>query len=177
MENMAWDGEWRPFFDFIAETLRRFSSQRDKQKGESYVHGFTLAQTCLTNLYLPISELDAGPVRAGTGPVRTGTKATGRRTQFGNGPAPTEVAGGYADIYLQPRLGVYPDMKHSYVLELKYLPGRATDAEVSTAREKAVEQLTRYADAVAIERSYKPTTLHRLILLWRGWQLAVAEEI
>ena len=48
-------------------------------------------------------------------------------------------------------------MKHSYVLELKYLPGRATEAEVSTAREKAVEQLTRYADAVAIERSYKPT--------------------
>jgi hypothetical protein len=62
MENMAWDGDWRPFFYFIAETLRRFSSQRDKQKGEAYVHGFTLAQTCLTNFYLPDSELDAGPV-------------------------------------------------------------------------------------------------------------------
>ena len=47
---------------FIAESLHRFSSQRDKQKGEAYVHGFTLAQTCLTNVYLPISELDTGPV-------------------------------------------------------------------------------------------------------------------
>ena len=159
MENMAWDGDWRPFFEYIAETLRRFSSQRDKQKGEAYVHGFTLAQTCLNDIYLPISELDAGPLWAGMG------------------PAPTEAVGGYADIYLQPRLGVYPDIAHSYVLELKYLPGTATDADVARAREKAIEQLTRYAKAVVIERTYKPTTLHRLILLWRGMELAVAEEI
>jgi len=159
MENMAWDGDWRPYFGYMAETLRRFSSQRDKQKGEAYVHGFTLAQTCLTDIYLPISELDAGP-----------------KSEF-YGQDFEVVAGGYADIYLQPRLGVYPDIAHSYVLELKYLSGRATDAEVSAAREKAIAQLTRYAKAVAIERTYKPTTLHRLILLWRGMELAVAEEI
>ncbi len=146
MDNMALYGDWHPYFDYIAETLRRFSSQRDKQKGEAYVHGFTLAQTCLTNIYLPISELDAG------------------------------VGGGYADIYLQPRLGVYPDIAHSYVLELKYLPGSATDTDVARARETAIGQLTRYANAVAIERTYKPTQLHRLILLWRGMELAVAEE-
>ena len=167
MDNMALYGDWRPYFDYIAETLRRFSSQRDKQKGEAYVHGFTLAHTCLTDIYLPISELDAGPVRAGTGPVRAGT-----------GPAPTAIeAGGYADIYLQPRLGVYPDILHSYVLELKYLPGRATDADVARAHEEAISHITRYADAVAVERTYKPTTLHRLVLLWRGMELAVAEEI
>jgi len=159
MENMAWDGDWRPFFDYIAETLRRFSSQRDKQKGEAYVHGFTLAQTCLSNVYLPISELDAGP-----------------RSVIYSEDAEVE-AGGYADIYLQPLLGIYPDLKHSYVLELKYLPGRATDADVARAREKAIGQITRYAEAVAVERTYKPTTLHRLVLLWRGMELAVAEEI
>ena len=147
MADMAADGAWRPFFDFIAETLRRFSSQRDKQKGEAYVHGFTLAQTCLTDFYLTVSELDAG------------------------------VGGGYADIYLQPRLGVYPDIAHSYVLELKYLPGHATDADVARARAEAINQITRYAEAVAVERTYKPTTLHRLVLLWRGMELAVAEEI
>ncbi|MCR4959417.1 MAG: ATP-binding protein [Prevotella sp.] len=159
MSSMAWDGNWRPFFDFIAETLRRFSSQRDKAKGEAYVHGFTLSQTCLSNVYLPVSELDAGP----------------KSVVFCQDE---EVeAGGYADIYLQPLLGIYPDLKHSYVLELKYLPGRATDADVARAREKAIDQITRYAKAVAIERTYKPTTLHRLVLLWRGMELAVAEEI
>ena len=59
--DMAVDGTWRPVFEFIAEALRRFSSHRDKQKGEAYVHGFTLAQTCMSRLYLPVSELDAGP--------------------------------------------------------------------------------------------------------------------
>ena len=34
MADMAADGTWRPFFDFIAETLRRFSSQRDKQRAK-----------------------------------------------------------------------------------------------------------------------------------------------
>ena len=98
---MAWDGNWRPFFDYIAETLRRFSSQRDKVKGEAYVHGFTLAQTCLSNVYLPISELDAGP-----------------RSVIYSEDAEVE-AGGYADIYQQPLLGIYPDLKHSNVLELE----------------------------------------------------------
>ena len=187
MADMAADGAWRPFFEFIAETLRRFSSQRDKQKGEAYVHGFTLAQTCLTDFYLPLSELDAGPVsglRSGVYDqdsvgLRSGVNgqdSVGLRSVVYSQDTIVE-AGGYADIYLQPRLGVYPDILHSYVLELKYLPGRATDADVARAREEAINQITRYAEAVAIERTYKPTTLHRLVLLWRGMELAVAEEI
>ena len=60
---------------------------------------------------------------------------------------------------------------------MKYLPGHATDADVARARAEAINQITRYAEAVAVERTYKPTTLHRLVLLWRGMELAVAEEI
>lgn len=147
MANMATDGDWSPYFEYISETLHRFASHRDKQKGEAFVHGFTLSQTCMTNLYLPISELDAGP------------------------------DGGYADIYLQPLLGIYPDIAHSYVIELKYLRPSATDAEMAAARKKAIAQLTRYAASVAVERTYQPTQLHRLVLLWRGINLVVAEEV
>ena len=155
MLNMAKFGDWHPYFDFIAETLQRYSSNRDKQKGEYYVHGFTLAMTCLQNFYLPISEQDAG--------------AKGRRGQ--------EVSGGYADIYMQPRLEVYPDLEHSYLLELKYLPSSATDFEVQQAREKAIAQLTRYAQGLNIAGTIGHTKLHRLILLWRGMELAVSEEL
>ncbi|MBQ8487909.1 MAG: hypothetical protein IJ533_09715 [Prevotella sp.] len=112
---MAVDGTWRPVFEFIAEALRRFSSHRDKQKGEAYVHGFTLAQTCMSRLYLPVSELDAGP------------------------------DGGYADI--------------------------------DRARRNAETQLLRYADSEVVRRTHQPTRLHRLVLLWHGMELAVAEEI
>lgn len=155
LENMAFDGDWKPYFEYIADTLLRFSSNRDKAKGEAYVHGFTLAQTCLTRIYLPVSELDAG-AKCLTGET---------------------VVGGYADIYLQPLLAIYPDIGHSYVLELKYLPSKASDTEVAKARETAISQITRYAESVAIERTSGHTKVHTLILLWRGMELAVAEEV
>ena len=55
---LAFDGEYKPYFGYIADCLKRFSSQRDKQKGEAYVHGFTLAMTSQCQFYRPISELD-----------------------------------------------------------------------------------------------------------------------
>ena len=155
MENMAYDGDWRPFFENMSAVLKRFAAQRDKQKGEAFVHGFTLSQTCMGRFYLPVSELDAG--------VRTIIDGV--------------AVGGYADIYLQPLLGIYPDIEHSYVLELKYLPSKATDAELAQARQTATEQLLRYAESVAVERTAGHTQVHRLILVWRGMDLAVAEEL
>ena len=55
---LAYDGEFKPYFEYIADCLKRYSSQRDKQKGEAYVHGFTLAMTSQCSFYRPISELD-----------------------------------------------------------------------------------------------------------------------
>ena len=57
-ENMAYDGEFKPFFQFIADSIYTFASQRDRQKGESFVHGYTLALASLCCYYRPISELD-----------------------------------------------------------------------------------------------------------------------
>ena len=147
MGDMAYDGAWRPFFEYITQLLHRFSTNRDRQKGEAYVHGFTLALTCLNKLYLPVSEQDAGP------------------------------DGGYADIYLQPMLGLYPDMEHSYVVELKYLRSSATDAQLQQAISQARQQLLRYAQAEVISRTHRPTCLHRLVIVWRGMELACAEEL
>ena len=107
-----------------------------------------MANTCLINLYMPHSELDAG------------------------------VGGGYADIYLEPRLHIYPQVAHSYVLELKYLRSTATDARIEAARREAADQLLRYEQrSEVIARTIGHTRLHRLILVWRGMDLAVAEEL
>ena len=57
-EMMAYDGDCRPFFAYIAERLHIFASQRDRQKGEAFVHGFTLAVTSQCKFYRPVSELD-----------------------------------------------------------------------------------------------------------------------
>ena len=55
---LAYHGEYKPYFEYIADCLKKYSSQRDKQKGEAFVHGFTLAMTSQNMFYRPISELD-----------------------------------------------------------------------------------------------------------------------
>ena len=55
---LAYDGQFKPYFEYIADCLKKYSSQRDKQKGEAFVHGFILAMTSQNKFYRPISELD-----------------------------------------------------------------------------------------------------------------------
>ena len=55
---LAYHGDYKAYFEFIADSLKRYSSQRDKQKGEAFVHGFTLAMASQCRFYRPISELD-----------------------------------------------------------------------------------------------------------------------
>ena len=55
---LAYLGDWQAYFDYIAQCIKTYSSQRDKQKGEYYVHGFTLALTSLNPYYRSVSELD-----------------------------------------------------------------------------------------------------------------------
>ena len=57
-ENMAYDGDFKPFFQYIADSIYTYASQRDRQKGEAFVHGYTLALTSQCRFYRPISELD-----------------------------------------------------------------------------------------------------------------------
>ena len=55
---LAYRGQWREYFQYIADCLATYASQRDRQKGESFVHGFTLAMTAQNKFYRPESEKD-----------------------------------------------------------------------------------------------------------------------
>ena len=57
-ESMAYDGDFKPFFQYIADSIHTYASQRDHQKGEAFVYGYTLALTSQCRFYRPISELD-----------------------------------------------------------------------------------------------------------------------
>lgn len=142
---LAYDGAWRSYFDYIADCLHRYSSQRDKQKGEAYVHGFTLAMTTQNRFYRPVSEQD--------------TQA------------------GYADIFLSPLLDIYKDMEHSYVVELKYAKGKDSDEHVEQLRREAIGQVNRYAASEMVQQAVKNTTLHKIVVVYRGMEMAVCEEI
>lgn len=142
---MAYDGKFKPYFEYIADCLKRFSSQRDKQKGEAFVHGFTLAMTSQCRFYRPISELDND--------------------------------GGYADIFLLPLCDIYKDMADSYIVELKYCKSSAHEAQVDQLFQEASSQIIRHADSDIVRESVKTTTLHKVVVIYRGTEMVACEEI
>ena len=142
---LAYRGEWLVYFDYIAGCLKRYASQRDKQKGEFFVHGFTLAMTAQNRFYRPISEQD--------------TQA------------------GYVDIFLCPLLDIFPDMVHSYIIELKYAKYKDPESRVEELRREAVEQANRYADTDTVKRAVGNTRLHKIVVVYKGMEMRVCEEV
>ena len=84
---------------------------------------------------------------------------------------------GYADIFLRPRQEIYDDMEHSYIVELKYLNSKATDAQVASTIEQAKAQVCRYADTVNAKEQIGTTTLHKVYVVYRGVEMVACEEV
>ena len=142
---LAYDGAWQSYFDYIADCLKRYASQRDKQKGESFVHGFTLAMTAQNRFYRPISEAD--------------------------------TQSGYVDIFLSPMLEIYPDMSHSYIIELKYAKYKDPESRVEELRAEGVSQANRYADTDRVKNAIGTTQLHKIVVVYKGMEMRVCEEV
>ena len=141
---LAYRGAWQSYFDYIADCLKRYASQRDKQKGESFVHGFTLAMTAQNRFYRPISEAD--------------------------------TQSGYADIFLSPMLEIYPDMSHSYIIELKYAKYKDPESRVEELRAEAIAQANRYADTDRVKNAIGTTQLHKIVVVYKGMEMRVCVE-
>ena len=142
---LAYRGDWKAYFGYIADCLKHYTSQRDKQKGEFFVHGFTLAMTAQNRFYRPISEQD--------------TQA------------------GYVDIFLCPLLDIYSDMKHSYIVELKYAKYKDPENRVEELRLEAINQANRYADTDTVKRAVGTTQLHKIVVVYKGMDMPVCEEV
>lgn len=142
---LAYRGDRKAYFGYIADCLKRYTSQRDKQKGEFFVHGFTLAMTAQNRFYRPISEQD--------------TQA------------------GYVDIFLCPLLDIYSDMKHSYIVELKYAKYKDPENRVEELRQEAIAQANRYADTDTVKRAVGTTQLHKIVVVYKGMDMPVCEEV
>ena len=142
---LAYRGAWQSYFDYIADCLKRYASQRDKQKGESFVHGFTLAMTAQNRFYRPISEAD--------------------------------TQSGYADIFLSPMLEIYPDMSHSYIIELKYGKFKIRRIRIGPFRAEAIAQTNRYADTDRVKNAIGTTQLHKIVVVYKGMEMRVCEEV
>ncbi len=145
IRDMAYNGEWKPVFQFLADEVKKQTSIRDYLTGEKVIQTFLLAYLNVTDYYLTRTEEEMGK--------------------------------GFADIYMEPFAAKYPDVCHSYLIELKYL----ARADFSEDKRKALlddaeNQLKKYS---ADERIIKPgqgTSLKCLALIFCGWEMKAAVE-
>ena len=156
--DMAYDGVWEEGLRFMADAYAKVSSVRDGIESERNLQGFFMAYLNLNDYYITAPEL--------------------------------ELNHGYCDFFLLPDHTHYAS-QHSYILELKVLSRKEFDEELKDVLKEdgspmkksekqwldAVEQIRRYADAPRVEALRQGTTLHKIIMQFKGWELARIEEI
>lgn len=146
IHEMAYKGDWKPVFRFIAREIKEQTSVRNYLDGERAVQMFMLAYLNISNYYLCQTE--------------------------------REMSKGYADIFLEPFLARFPDMKYGYLIEMKYITRKEyTDALKQEKIRQAEEQLQKYADDEKLKKLTRGYTLRRLILIYKGWELVHDSEI
>ena len=156
--DMAYDGKWQEGLQFMADAYAKVSSVRDGIEAERNLQGFFMAYLNLNAYYYTAPEL--------------------------------ELNHGYCDFFLLPDLTHYAT-QHSYILELKVLSKKEFDEVAKDAAkedgtpmtkaekqwQEAVEQINRYAVAPRVEALRQGTQLHKIIMQFKGWELARMEEV
>ncbi len=88
-----------------------------------------------------------------------------------------DTQAGYADIFLCPMLEIYSDMKHSYIVELKYAKYNDPETRVEELRREAIAQANRYAETETVKRAVGITQLHKIVVVYKGMDMPVCEEV
>ena len=70
----------------------------------------------------------------------------------------------------------YPEVVHSYIMELKYVKPTAADAEIQEKSSEADAQLKKYSEDKIVKRLCTGTKLHLLKVIFRGADMAVCAE-
>ena len=154
MTDFARHGDWRAPLETAASVVSRYWKVRDAVEGERVV------QTALCAL-----------LYVGHGPYIVRHER--------------ESAGGFVDIAFEPQLARWPEIGHAALVELKYLKASddASPAALAKIRDAAAAQLARYAADHDLARAWNlkeqggTVTLHRIVLVFHGGDVALCEEV
>ncbi len=148
--DMAFEGQWQPVFEFLAQRLQEQTAVRDYIEGEKAVQVFLRTYLHIIDFFITLPE--------------------------------PELNKGFGDIVLEPFLQRYPDIPHAYLIEVKYIP-RATNgkealkAAIEDAHTQAQSQLQQYEQDDGLSRRYQGLTLHKLVIVFHGWELVLCEAV
>ena len=154
MADFAETGDWRGALETACGVVSRYWKVRDAVEGERVV------QTALCSL-----------LYVGHGPYIVRHER--------------ESAGGFVDIAFEPQLARWPEIGHAALVELKYLKASddASPAALAKIRDAAAAQLARYAADHDLARAWNlkeqggTVTLHRVVLVFHGGDVALCEEV
>jgi len=145
IRDMAFRGDWTPFFQFLSEQIEKQTAIRDYLNGEKVVQGFLLAYLNVSDYYITQSE--------------------------------SEMNKGYSDIYMEPFIAKYPDLKYAYLIELKYITRNDYSEAIQKQQIKdAKKQLDQYEKSDRVKNTLAHTQLKKIVLVYKGWELTYCEE-
>jgi len=79
---------------------------------------------------------------------------------------------------MEPFLARFPDIKYSYLIELKYISISDYSEKILNQKiDAAKKQLDQYVKSERIIKSIENTQLKKIILVYKGWELDYFDEI
>ncbi len=88
-----------------------------------------------------------------------------------------EMNHGYCDFFLLSNTKKYQPLKHSFIIEVKYLKADASDGEAQQQWEAAEKQVTSYADDKTVKTLTADVQLHCIVLQFKGGKLLKMAEV
>ena len=88
-----------------------------------------------------------------------------------------ELSRGFCDFCLFPERYRFGDVQHSYLIELKYSAKDATDDEIESKRQEALEQLAKYRADKSVPSLARGTMLHQIVFQFKGTELVRCEHV
>ena len=88
-----------------------------------------------------------------------------------------EMSHGYCDIFLMPDRMRYPEVAHSYIIELKYLTAKDTEATAEEQWTEAIDQVRRYTADRKVQQMTRDTELHLIRMQMRTTELLRIDEV
>ena len=88
-----------------------------------------------------------------------------------------ELSHGNCDFFLFPERTYYGDVPHSYIIEFKYAKAGAKKPAMEALRKEGVAQLKKYEKDNMVPVLAKGTTLHTILVLYRGSKMANCELV
>lgn len=143
----AWNGVFKPLFEYLAGKFKTNSVIRDGLNGEPLVNGFMRAYLTMHDGYMVAPELELN----------------GRHCDYAFFPNRSLLCG------LQPQ--------HSYVIELKHSKKAATGAEIAAKHAGALTQLKAYSEHPQLAALAGGSPVHFLDVEFVGRTMVRCEEV